>query len=411
MKIIRYSILTIVLMLAQLNAITPEFVKTLRTIMRIAMRVCKRIFSPKRDTAEYAEEEDFYEEINGESETDKKKDEPLCDGCLDQEYADFLIETCPKNLRDTVKNIKKYKSTDVKTKKKHLMTSAILLVGPPGGGKSDCEGYRARNNAPFVFLQGASLGNEYQNSAEANLQRCIEKAQAMNKDFAVVILDELHGFSDIKKIHKQDTGLALGTSIDNALDNVNLFFIFTANSTDNLPDTLRSRVASHTITIGLPNQEEKEKSIKFRMADELKEGTINEQLIATIARECNDCSHRDLEFLSKRIRSLICDHHVELTPGVIQHAVQILKIDSPSEKQESESWEKRFYNDHPIAANPATYGLLLSAGSMILSGGQWLFSTGKVVCEKAGEHKDAIDKIAEAAALTAASGAIDSRRA
>ena len=227
----------------------------------------------------------------------------------------------------------------------------------------------------------------------------------MNKDFAVVILDELHGFSDIKKIHKQDTGLALGTSIDNALDNVNLFFIFTANSTDNLPDTLRSRVASHTITIGLPNQEEKEKSIKFRMADELKEGTINEQLIATIARECNDCSHRDLEFLSKRIRSLICDHHVELTPGVIQHAVQILKIDSPSEKQESESWEKRFYNDHPIAANPATYGLLLSAGSMILSGGQWLFSTGKVVCEKAGEHKDAIDKIAEAAALTAASGA------
>ncbi len=208
----------------------------------------------------------------------------------------FFEENMPINIQSLVENINQYKFEKSRKKRNKQFAPIIALVGPPGTGKSSLAIAMANKlNAPYIFLNGSTLGTEFQNSAESNLERGIADARSKDKRFVVVIIDEIQSLADTKKQHKEDAGYAVGTAIDKAIQQGHVLFIITGNNFDNLPPMLKSRIERQKFTIDFPSQNEKERAIRFYMDDEIKEKSFLENDVIELANQCKECSYRDLE--------------------------------------------------------------------------------------------------------------------
>jgi AAA+ superfamily predicted ATPase len=136
----------------------------------------------------------------------------------------------------------------------------LLCVGQPGTGKSLCsQATQTIFNLPLLRLEASRLFGGVVGETEGNWRRAFATAKAIAP--AVVWIDEVEGlFSGAESSGKCDGGTTSRT-IKAVLQDLqynaeNLFFVFTANDIDGLPDPLIDR--SDVWNVELPNQVERE---------------------------------------------------------------------------------------------------------------------------------------------------------
>ncbi len=214
----------------------------------------------------------------------------------------LIIQSAPKQLIDLIAKVKKYKESGCKKGFKQFK-AAIILVGVPGTGKTSLAELFAEdiNGTAFVNVDCTKLGNQYQNSAENNLRTHIAHACAQDNKLAVVVLDEIQALSDNTNPSRDATGRAFAKMIDEAEKEGNVLFIATANSTEQLPDMLLSRLAGQYFEIKVPEQQDKEKAIKHYLKAQISENLIKPEQIVAIAKNCKQCSYRDIDGITSSL--------------------------------------------------------------------------------------------------------------
>jgi len=176
---------------------------------------------------------------------------------------------------DILNNEKKYNKIGVKT------PVSILLYGDPGLGKtmiSKCL-LNGLNRPTFILRKDES---------KENMVDAINKVfeDAFKESSAAVLLDDVDKFSDNDSDHpNSEEFITIQTWIDRA-KNSHVFIILTANSIDELPDSLlrRGRIDKH-FEFKQPNREDSEKIIKYYLSQKKNCGEMDYQEITDLFQD------------------------------------------------------------------------------------------------------------------------------
>lgn len=248
---------------------------------------------------------------------------------LTEELVAHLLESCHERVRIIIERLKKSFSAS-KSIKSFLISDRLLLVGPPGVGKSDLAKAIAQAlGRPFIFLKSSLIATEYQNSGSQNLKRIIDAAKKSNRP-CVIILDEIYSLIDKKKNDQkadQDTAVALWQLIDECSQNKNILFIGTTNSLRDIPDALKSRFSNHIVEIDLPNETMRKNIVSFYAQE-----TINDDLLKTVVTRTQGFSAREL-------KELVCEMRAS---AAMRNEINPLHQDFTSAMQEMKRCKKLF---------------------------------------------------------------------
>jgi ATP-dependent 26S proteasome regulatory subunit len=136
----------------------------------------------------------------------------------------------------------------------------ILVVGQPGTGKSlTAQATRTIFNLPLIKLEAGSIFGSLVGESERNWRSAFQTVKAISP--CVLWIDEVDGlFSGAESSGKTDGGttqrVIKAILQDMQFNGDGVFFVFTANEVDNLPDPLIDRL--DVWSVDLPNAAERE---------------------------------------------------------------------------------------------------------------------------------------------------------
>jgi len=178
---------------------------------------------------------------------------------LDYFMRQELLNSCSQTLLNDIHNTR-YISGKPELKSERVYNdqmTRLLLVGPRGSGKSSLALAIAYTlDRPYLFLSAASLANEYKNSAVTIINSIFDPLIESEMP-TVVIIDEITAFTKRfnAKNSDSDPGAVehLWIKLDACKRNPGLLVIFTANSTDEIPDTIKDRLSASEFYIDHPD--------------------------------------------------------------------------------------------------------------------------------------------------------------
>ena len=202
---------------------------------------------------------------------------------LSEEFCNHVIECAPPALKNKIQLLTNSQM------KEQLLSSKMILHGPPGTGKTTlAQGILQKMGILFLVVDASALGNEYKNSASAGLARIAKLAVALKM---AVIVEELDCLTKKNQNPNNEDNVpkALGLLMD-ALAKHKLLFIATTNNLKDIPKTVQSRLLSSMYEIPLKNQiEEHAKIIKVCLKSNKVDSaeTITQASQLTVKEKCS----------------------------------------------------------------------------------------------------------------------------
>lgn len=289
---------------------------------------------------------------------------------LDQFMFKELLDSCSQTLLNDIHNtvyLDTHKNIQPVTHKDRF--TKLLLVGPQGSGKSSLSlAIAAALNRPYFFLSAASLANEYKNSAITIINNLfdplIESGIA-----AVVILDEITAFTKrFANKNDSDPGAVehLWVKLDACKQNPNILVIFTANTTDTIPDTIKDRLSACEFHINHPDTNARKRILNHYLSEHC---LFPDAFYNTLALKTKGFSLREINMLIARAKNKALNRtirsgnngiYLDLQKSDIENALKMLKTSHDAEIKRK---NKEYYKEIFSAVSPHIIPLV----SMLIS--------------------------------------------
>lgn len=214
------------------------------------------------------------------------------------------FQDLPSELK---KSILAFKKAHELGKNDDFLINILIFTGEPGTGKSTAaKAIAYKLGWPYLFIDCASLGDTYQNSAIVHLREKIQPLIAANKP-CVIIFDEMSTVSKQEKDVRNENNEMhkirheINALLDQIEDRKNILFIGTTNHINVVSDAICSRsdiVFFKKLTPAQKVEKFEELLTSFNIKLELQETTWN-----TLKENTADYDLRDIQRLASRTRT------------------------------------------------------------------------------------------------------------
>lgn len=249
-----------------------------------------------------------------------------------------ILDNCPQDLLTIINSLEYLAGQPLPTW--HPMRKAIinkvLLVGPPGSGKSSLSLVIAlKCRRPYIFISASSLANEYKNSSVRIINELFLPLINAQRP-VVIILDEITAFTNrFNNKNDSDPGAVehLWFMLDRCENNPNILIVGTANSTDKIPDTIKDRFSGAQFYIPHPDT-----NARLRLLNQhvKKFMTGNTDILARIAQETDEYSLREIMMVvklaknksfAKQIKNSMHTNELHITNQNLESALESIVAD------------------------------------------------------------------------------------
>ena len=178
--------------------------------------------------------------------------------------------------------------------------TAALLWGPPGCGKTLLAKAVANEaKANFISVQGPELLNKYVGESERAVRQVFERARATVP--CVIFFDELDALAPRRDGTLSESSARVVNTLLTELNGLSkrqgIYVLGATNRPDTIDEALlRSGRLETLLFVGLPSREERVEILRTLTR---KLGLVFDDVIASIARECDGFSGADLESLAR----------------------------------------------------------------------------------------------------------------
>lgn len=262
-----------------------------------------------------------------------------------------ILDNCPQDLLTIINSLEYLAGQPLPAW--HPMRKAIinkvLLVGPPGSGKSSLSLVIAlKCRRPYIFISASSLANEYKNSSVRIINELFLPLINAQRP-VVIILDEITAFTNrFNNKNDSDPGAVehLWFMLDRCENNPNILIVGTANSTDKIPDTIKDRFSGAQFYIPHPDT-----NARLRLLNQhvKKFMTGNTDILARIAQETDEYSLREIMMVvklaknksfAKQIKNAMHTNELHITNQNLESALESIVADHNNRMYEK---KKEYY--------------------------------------------------------------------
>lgn len=246
----------------------------------------------------------------------------------------------------------------------HSNVTTVMLVGPPGTGKTELARAAAGEfNGTMIEANAAQLMNQYQASGSVNTNRLKKLVQTASSDVVVVFLDEIDAVGSREgggiSSEERRTLNSLLTTLQGAGKQFNktVLFMFATNKPDALDDALLSRV-ERQIHVGPPSVGERKDiwQLHLQKANIQPSEDIDWDRLASLT---NGRVGRDIFFMVKGIKKdLIRRMPVAEKQKIVSDPELLKSFNVPATQQDLERGIKLYDQEHQAGKPKGRMGFI-----------------------------------------------------